>query len=77
MVGKILSGKSNVKPLYQRIKTRDRIQKSIDELALEMVGLSDWKNRLDELNDAVSDELETMQKILETSKRTRQTRRKK
>jgi len=70
-------GKSNVKPLYQRIKTHDKVQKSIDELALEMVGLDDWKNRLDELYDAVAKELETMQKILETSKKTRQTRRKK
>lgn len=70
-------GKLNVKSLYQRIRTHDKIQKSIDELALEMVGLDDWKNRLDELYDAVANELETMQKILETSKRTRQTRRKK
>ena len=70
-------GKSNVKPLYQRIRTHDKIQKSIDELILEMVGLDDWKNRLDELYDAIANELETMQKILETPKKTRQTRRKK
>jgi len=69
--------KLNVKPLYQRIRTHDKIQKSIDELALEMVGLSDWKNRLNELYNAVAEELGTMQKILDTSKRTRQTRRKK
>jgi len=31
-----------------------------------MVGLDDWKDRLDELYDAVANELETMQKILET-----------
>jgi hypothetical protein len=70
-------GKSPVKLLYERIRMHDKIQKSIDELALEMVGLGDWKNRLDELYDAVANELETMQKILETSKIAKQTRRKK
>jgi hypothetical protein len=48
-----------------------KLWKSSDELALEMVGLVDWKNRLNELRDAVLNELETMQKILETSIRTR------
>jgi len=69
--------KINVKTLYQRIKAHDNVQRRIDELALELLGLDNWKHKLDELYDAVANELETMQKILETSKRTRQTRRKK
>jgi 16S rRNA G966 N2-methylase RsmD len=69
--------KLNVKPLYQRIRTHDKVQKSIDELALEMMGLENWKNRLDELYDAVANEIETMQRIPETSQRTRQTRKRK
>jgi type I restriction-modification system DNA methylase subunit len=69
--------KLDVKPLYQRIRTHDKVQKSIDELALEMLGLENWKNRLDELYDAVASEIENMQRISETSKRTRQIRKRK
>jgi hypothetical protein len=61
--------KLNVKPLFERIKEHDEIQKSIDMVALDLVGLGDWKNRLDELYDAVANELMTMHKILETSRR--------
>jgi hypothetical protein len=39
-----------------RIKEHDPIQRSIDELALEMLGLDDWKPRLDEIYDAVAEE---------------------
>jgi len=31
-------GKINVKPLYRRIKEHNTVQRSIDELALEMLG---------------------------------------
>jgi hypothetical protein len=62
-------GKVDVKPLFSRIKKQDSVQKSIDELALEMLGLDDWKPRLDEIYDAVAKELETMHKILETSRK--------
>ncbi|MCD6264203.1 N-6 DNA methylase [Candidatus Bathyarchaeota archaeon] len=68
-------GKLDVKPLLQRLKEHDIIQRSIDEMALEMVGLEDWKDRLDEIYDAVTKELETMHKILETSRGTRRRRR--
>jgi uncharacterized spore protein YtfJ len=52
-----------------RIKEHDPIQRSIDELALEMLGLDDWKPRLDEIYDAVAQELENMHRILETSRK--------
>jgi type I restriction-modification system DNA methylase subunit len=60
-------GKLEVEPLFQRIKTHNKVQRSIDELALEIVGLEDWKNRLDEFYDAVAEELNIMQKIREMS----------
>lgn len=63
-------GKVDVRPLFWRIREHDPIQRSIDELALEMLGLEDWKPRLDEIYDAVAKELETMHKILETSRKT-------
>jgi hypothetical protein len=62
-------GKVDVKSLFSRIKEHDSVQKSIDELALEMLGLDDWKSRLDEIYDAVAKELEAMHKILETSRK--------
>jgi 16S rRNA G966 N2-methylase RsmD len=62
-------GKIKVDPLYERIKRKDQIQRSIDEIAFEMVGLNDWKDRLNQLYDAVTAELETMRKILGASKR--------
>jgi hypothetical protein len=34
-----------------------------------MIGLEDWKDRLDELYDAVGAELESMHKLLEASKK--------
>lgn len=62
--------KLDVETLYQRVKGRHEIQRSIDEVALEMVGLDDWKNRLDELYEAVATEIDIMHHILETSRRT-------
>jgi len=62
-------GKADVKPLFWRIKEHNSIQREIDELALEMLGLEHWRSRLDEIYDAVAKELETMHKILETSRR--------
>ena len=58
-------GKLHVKTLLQRIKEHDKTQRIIDEIALEMVGLDDWKDKLDELYDAVAAELESMQRITE------------
>jgi len=50
--------------LFQRIKSHDKTQVSIDKVALEMIGLDKWKERLNELYDSVATELEAMQKIL-------------
>jgi hypothetical protein len=61
--------KVDVKPLFLRIKEHDPVQRAIDELALEMLGLENWKPRLDEIYDALAKELETMHKILETSRK--------
>jgi hypothetical protein len=61
--------KLDVKPLFWRIREHDPIQREIDELALEMLGLEDWKPHLDEIYDALAKELETMHKILETSRK--------
>jgi len=62
-------GKANVKPFFKRIKDHETVQREIDELALEMLELDDWKPRLDEIYDAVAKELEIMHKILETSRK--------
>ena len=62
-------GKVDAKPLFSRLKEHDPVQRSIDELALEMLGLDYWKSRLDEIYDAVAKELEAMHKILETSRK--------
>jgi len=56
--------KSHVKPLSQRIRTHDKVQRAIDEVALRMVGLDDWTSRLDELYDTVSKELDMLQSIM-------------
>lgn len=64
-------GKVDAKPLFKRILDHDKFQREIDEIALEMLGLEDWKPRLDEIYNAVADELETMHKILETSRRSK------
>ena len=67
-------GKLDCKPLFIRIKEHDSVQRSIDTLTLEMLGLNDWKPRLDEIYDAVTLELEAMHKILETSKPSRKSK---
>ena len=66
--------KLDVKPLFKRLKEHDPIQRTVDSLALEMLGLNDWKSRLDEIYDAVTLELEAMHKILETSKTPRKSK---
>ncbi|MEM2507023.1 MAG: N-6 DNA methylase [Nitrososphaeria archaeon] len=59
-------GKLNVSNLYQRIKEKNPVQKSIDLVSLKMLGIDNlWANRLDEIYDSVLGELDVMQKILE------------
>jgi len=70
-------GKFDVKPLFKRIKDHDPIQRMIDELSFEMLGLENWKSRLDEIYDALAKELETMHKILETSGKCQRKRKRK
>jgi len=71
-------GKLNVNNLYQRIRERSSIQKSIDILSLKLLGLEDsWSDRLDEIYNAILSELDAMQRILnESAKRSEVKRRK-
>jgi len=70
-------GKLNVNNLYQRIRERSSIQKSIDILSLKLLGLEDaWSHRLDEIYNAILSELDAMQRILnESAKRSEVKRR--
>jgi hypothetical protein len=62
--------KLDVKPLFKRLKEHNSIQRAIDNIALEMLGLDDWKPRLDEIYDATAKELETMHKLLKPQEKT-------
>jgi type I restriction-modification system DNA methylase subunit len=55
--------KEDANPMWERIKTKDKLQVQVDKLALEMLGLEKWENRLGELYDAIQAELEAMSKI--------------
>lgn len=55
--------------LLNRLKNKDPIQKEIDEISLELLGLGNWIDRLDEIYVAVIDELEAMLEILERSRK--------
>jgi len=57
-------GKVNVRSLYQRIRLHDNIQRMIDEFSLKMLNLEEWKERLNEIYDIVSKELEIMRRVL-------------
>ena len=56
-----------VRPLIERIKSRDELQRKIDMLALKMLGLEDLLPKLDELYEILEQELSIMHKILEKS----------
>ncbi len=62
-------GKASVMPIDARIERRDRLQRKIDKLALEMLGLDEWKPRLEEIYQAISEELALLLRILEQSKK--------
>jgi predicted RNA methylase len=62
-------GKVDVPPLYQRIREKHELQRQIDEMSLNMLGLTDWINKLDEIYNAILKELDIMQEILEKSQR--------
>ena len=58
-------GKTEPKCLFERLKTRDGLQREIDKIALKLVGMEHLGTRLDEIYDAIVDELMAMQKIME------------
>jgi len=58
-----------VEALFTRFRNKSFIQKLIDEVSLEMLGLDNWKNRLNELYDAITDELQVMLEVLKRSKK--------
>ncbi|WP_243665759.1 hypothetical protein [Vulcanisaeta sp. JCM 16159] len=65
----------DVPPLYDRIKSGDSMQRTIDELVIDMLGLGDgWKSRLNDLYRAIGEEFEYMQRILESNRDTKRRR---
>nr|MDO8100184.1 hypothetical protein [Candidatus Njordarchaeota archaeon] len=60
-------GKVKARNLSQRLKTRDGLQREIDELVLEILRMDNWKGKLDQIYDAVAGEIESMDKILKVS----------
>lgn len=64
--------KTEDKPLYHRIKDRSPVQRKIDIISLKMLGLSNWIDKLDVIYQAISEELDAMQKILEESRKGRE-----
>ncbi|WP_054853790.1 hypothetical protein [Vulcanisaeta distributa] len=67
--------KMDVPPLYDRIKSGDSTQRTIDELVIDMLGLGDgWKSRLNDLYRAIGEEFEYMQRILESNRDTKRRR---
>lgn len=62
-------GKQDVEPLLQRVRKRSKIQREIDEFALEIMGLTDWREKLDNLYDSVLEELKAMDRIMKASRK--------
>jgi len=55
--------------LLDRLKNKSSIQKEIDEVSLELLGMGSWKDRLDDIHSAIIDELQAMLEILERSRK--------
>jgi hypothetical protein len=53
-------GKTDTESLLNRFRNRSPVQRLIDEVSLEMLGLEGWKGRLDELYEAITGELQAM-----------------
>jgi|GEM_PF-572935 len=63
--------------LYHRISSKSQLQKRIDKIALEMLGLNWGEEQLSKLYDVIKFELDVLQHILEESqKRGKKTKRK-
>jgi len=61
-------GKKEVVPFYRRILNRDPIQREIDKMALRLLGIKKLIPQLDEIYNAISCELNVMQRILEETR---------
>jgi Skp family chaperone for outer membrane proteins len=62
----------NVQSFYQRISFKSELQKKIDKIALEMIGLKWGDEQLNKLYDIIKFEFDVMQRILEESQRRKQ-----
>lgn len=61
--------KVDAENLLDRLKNKSPIQKQIDEVSLELLGMSSWKDRLDDIHIAIRDELQAMLEILDRSRK--------
>jgi len=61
--------KVDAENLLDRLKNKSLIQKQIDEVSLELLGMSSWKDRLDDIHIAIRDELQAMLEILDRSRK--------
>jgi hypothetical protein len=61
--------KQDIGSLFNRLKNKDPLQREIDLISLEMLGLGDWKDRLDDLYTVIVGELEAMLEILKRSEK--------
>jgi len=61
--------KQDIGSLFNRLKNKDQLQREIDLISLEMLGLGDWKDRLDDLYPVIVGELEAMLEILKRSEK--------
>ncbi|MCD6562569.1 MAG: N-6 DNA methylase [Thermoproteales archaeon] len=59
--------KQDVKPMYQRIKEKDSIQRKIDEISMKMLGI---EYDLDKLYDVLTKEIEILIEIIQRTSRT-------
>jgi hypothetical protein len=61
--------KLDAENLLDRLKNMSPIQKEIDEVSLELLGMSSWKDRLSDIHIAIRDELQAMLEILDRSRK--------
>jgi type I restriction-modification system DNA methylase subunit len=61
-------GKRDASSLWQRIKKKDEMQKKIDVVCAEMLGLEGWKDRVEEIYTVIDRELQTLAEISERTK---------
>jgi type I restriction-modification system DNA methylase subunit len=61
--------KMDAENLFDRLKNMSPIQKEIDEVSIELLGMSGWKDRLGDIHIAIRDELQAMLEILDRSRK--------